>query len=486
MRLLSALVLALATAACSGGVDDGIVDVAFIAPPSELATGGIRLGFAGQHLRAAEAQGLVALDATGSVVPAIAERWIVTDDGASYIFRIREFDLPDGSRLTAQVVRDRLAATLRRLQGTSLGLDLAKVRDVRAMTGRVIEVRLSSPMPDLLQLLAQPEMSITLEGASIGPMRVDRQSGYIELAAMPPQMRGLPAQEDWDDLVSPVRVYAANATQATEGFAQGKYDLVLGGRIESLPLVNAGPLSRGTIRLDAAVGLFGLDVERRQGFLSTAENREAVAMAIDRSSLLSAFNIGGWVPTTRIVAPGLPNDAGSVGERWSDLDMAARRSRAGSRVNRWRGLNGGEVQIAIGLPEGPGSDLLFEALARDLGQVGIRTVRAGQGVRPDLVLRDRVARFGSVRWFLNQFNCKVSPRVCAEGADYLVGLAIDARDPAEEASYLAEAEQALTASNLYIPLGAPIRWSQVRGDTLGFSENGWNMHPLFPLTRAPI
>ena len=486
MRLVSALLFALATTACSGGVDDGVVDVAFIAPPSELATGGLRLGYAGQHLRAAQAQGLVALDPAGSGVPAIAERWIVTDDGASYIFRIREFDLPDGSRLTAQVVRDRLATTLRRLQGTSLGLDLAKIRDVRAMTGRVIEIRLTSAMPDLLQLLAQPELGLALDNAEVGPMRLRRDGAVIELTAMPPEQRGLPAQEEWEDMVSPVRVYAENAAAATEGFTQGKFDLVLGGRLDSLPLVNAGPLSRGTVRLDAAIGLFGLDVVDASGFLSTSENREAVAMAIDRSALLTAFSIGGWVPTTRIVAPGLPNDTGSVGERWTDMDMAARRSRAGSRVNRWKGLNGGDVKVVIDLPEGPGSDLLFQALARDLGQIGIETERAAKGAKANLVLRDRVARFGSIRWFLNQFNCRVSRKVCSEGADYLVGQAIDSGDLSEEASYLAEAEQALTASNLYIPLGAPIRWSLVRGDITGYSENGWNIHPLFPLSRAPI
>lgn len=486
MRVLPALLLALATAACGGGIDDGVVDVAFIAPPGELVTEGLRLGYAGQHLRSAQSQGLVALDPAGAVVPAIAERWIVTDDGSSYIFRIREFDLPDGSRLTAQAVRDRLALTLRRLQGTSLGLDLAKVRDIRAMTGRVIEVRLTSPMPDLLQLLAQPELGLALERAQIGPMRARKDGEVIELSAMPPEDRGLPQQEDWEDLVSPVRVYAEDAVAATEGFTKGKYDLVLGGRLSSLPLVNAGPLSRGTIRLDAAIGLFGLDVVYPTGFLSAAENREAVAMAIDRAALLGAFNIGGWVPTTRIVAPGLPNDPGAVGERWTDMDMAARRSRAGSRVNRWTGLNGGKVRLTIDLPDGPGSDLLFDALASDLGAIGIEAVRAGDGARANLVLRDRVARFGSNRWFLNQFNCKISRRVCSQDADYLVSLSVEARDLAEESSYLAEAEQTLTATNLYIPLGAPIRWSLVRGDIDGYSENGWNTHPLFPLSRAPI
>ncbi len=486
MRLAAAFFLLLTTAACSGGIDDGVVDVAFIGETGDLEADGLRLAYAGQHLRAAQTQGLVRLDAGGAVVPAIAERWIVTDDGASYIFRIREFDLPDGTRLTAQVVRDSLRRTLRRLQGTSLGLDLAKVNDIRAMTGRVVEIRLASPMPDLLQLLAQPELGLALDKTSLGPMAATAQGDSFLLDPMPPEARGLPMQPNWDDVVTTVRVDAVDASAATEGFAQGRFDIVLGGRLSTLPLADSGPLTRGTIRLDAAMGLFGLDVVRPTGFLATPENREALALAIDRNNLMQAFNIGGWVPTTRIVAAGLPGDTGTVGERWVDIGIADRRARASARVAQLRAANGAAPNLGIALPEGPGSDLLFDALARDFAAIGVGVRRAGPGETADLMLRDRVARYGAARWFLNQFNCQVSRKVCSTDADYLVALGVDASDAAEEASLLAEAETTLLATNLYIPLGAPVRWSLVRGDINGFLENGWNVHPLFPLSRAPI
>jgi oligopeptide transport system substrate-binding protein len=485
MRFVIALLLALATAACSGGRDDGIVDVAFISGSDELNPDGLRLDSAGQHVRAATTQGLVELDASGAVVPAIAERWIVTDDGSSYIFRIHEYDLERGQRLTAQEVRDSLKRTLRKLDGTTLGLDLAKVRDIRAMTGRVIEIRLSSPMPDLLQVLAQPELGLVVGNQLLGPMRQQEDGKAIVLKAMPPEARGLPSQPDWADAVSDIRVYAADAAQATKGFGEGRYDLVLGGRIETLPMADLGPLTRGTIRLDPALGLFGLDVRKPTDFLGTAENREALAMAIDRNNLLQAFNLGGWTPTTRIVAPGLPGDNGTVSERWSDLNLAQRQAQARSRVAQWR-AGKGPPKVSIGLPEGPGSDLLFAALAKDFATIGVSASRAGDPKAADLVLRDRVARFGAATWFLDQFNCRVSQVVCTQGADYLVAQANTAQSPAAAASYLAEAEQALTATNLFIPLGAPIRWSLVRGDINEFIENRWNIHPLFPLSRAPI
>ena len=51
---------------------------------------GVRLSQGAQELRSATAAGLVTLDSKGEIEPALADRWIVTDDGRSYIFRLRE------------------------------------------------------------------------------------------------------------------------------------------------------------------------------------------------------------------------------------------------------------------------------------------------------------------------------------------------------------------------------------------------------------
>lgn len=487
MRNALLSILAVLTAACSGASDDGVVDVAFIASQQDLSAEGIRLGMAGQHVRAAQSTGLVRLDATGQVVPGVAERWIVTDDGESYIFRINEFDLADGTRLTAQGVRDALQRRLRQLQGTTLGLDLAKIRDIRAMTGRVVEIRLTSPMPDFLRLLAQPELGIDLGEQSASLMaRSELEEGGLVLAALPPEQRGLPEQPEWLEIVREVRVEAADAAAAADGFSQGRYDLVLGGRVSTLPLASAGPLSRGNVRLDAAIGLFGLDIRTTRGFLADESLREALAMAIDRNGLIQPFNIGGWIPSTRIVPAALSTAAETPAERWAALSLEQRRSDARQRVSRWREANGAEPSVSIYLPEGPGSDLLFDGLARNFATIGVSATRAEVASEADITLRDRVARYASPRWFLNQFHCSIREVQCSEDSDYLVSLALDASDAVEEASYLYEAETALLAANRYIPLGAPIRWSLVRADIEAFSENPWGFHPLFPLSRAPI
>lgn len=486
MRALISFWLILALAACGSTDDDG-VDVAVIGEPAELFAAGNRLGPAAGLLRGATTQGLVRLDEAGQLVPGIAERWIVTADGESYIFRIREIDLADGKRIDARAVQRALSQAIAGLEGTTLGLDLAQVRDVRAMAGRVIEVRLKSPMPGLLQLLAQPELGIAIGGTPSGPMAMTRTGpGTAALSALPPEARGLPAQPDWAEGVRPVRLTAQTAQGATRGFSDNRYAVVLGGTLANLPLADVGPLSRGTVRLDSALGLFGLDVLRAQGFLAEAGNREALALALDREALIRPFNIGGWTATTRVVAPALPDDAGLVTERWQGMELEDRRAIAAARVVRWKAANGGVLTLRVALPQGPGADTLFAGLAGQYREIGITLLRAGRGQSADLALRDRVARFAGARWFLGQFHCGISPAICSQDVDFLVAMAVDARDPADQARYLADAETALAAHNAFIPIGAPIRWSQVRSGVVGFAENAWAIHPLFPLARAPM
>jgi hypothetical protein len=98
-------------------------------PEAFAATRGARLGPAAQLVRAATVEGLVGFDAEGRVVPALADRWIVTEDGQSYIFRLRNGEWPDGSAITAEVAAAALKKALAGLRGTALALDLAPIEE---------------------------------------------------------------------------------------------------------------------------------------------------------------------------------------------------------------------------------------------------------------------------------------------------------------------------------------------------------------------
>ena len=488
VRWLIAPVLALVLSGCGGG-GDGAVEVAVIDTPESLFADGLRLSPGAQHLRAATGAGLVALDAQGDVIPALADRWIVTDDGRSFIFRLRDGDWTDGRELTAESVRNALRERVRSLRGTSLGLDLAPIDEIRAMAGRVVEIRLSAPVPMLLQLLAQPELTLARggdDGAGNGPMTLERDGATAVLEMKPPEARGIPEEPEWERYVRAIELRAASGEEAIAQFDEGTVDVVLGGRLAELPLVDTGPLSRGTVRIDPALGLFGLRVRRSEGFLGTAQGREAIAMALDREALIGPFNIGGWVPTTRVVAPGLPSDPGYIAERWTGRTIAETRAEAARRVAAWARSSGNEPRLTLALGEGAGLDILFRELNAQLATIGIRLERVPEDSdNADLTLIDRVARYADSRWFLNQFHCSLSGGLCSAEADALVRDSIVQTDPAVKASLLAQAEAELTLANLYIPIGSPLRFSLVRGGVEGFVGNAWAFHPLPPLAVIP-
>ncbi|MCZ8368513.1 MAG: ABC transporter substrate-binding protein [Porphyrobacter sp.] len=484
MRFWLPLLALLALSSCGPSGGGGPLEVAIIGAPDSLFQQGVRLPPPAQHIRTATQEGLVALDQAGQVVPAIAERWIVTDDGLSYIFRLRDATWSRGGDISAEEVRSQLRQAIGRVRGTSLGLDLAKVRDIRAMTGRVIEVRLTAPMPDFLRLLAQPELGFTKNGIGAGPMVMSREAGKKNavLSALPPETRGLPAHEDWEDVARPIGVRSLPAEAAVTAFSRGDVDLVIGGSIVDFPIAEAGPLSRGTIQVDPTMGLLGLTIRREAGFLADPERREALSMAIDRTALIQSFGLSGWRQSTWIVPPESFTSPTYAEDRWNGASIEDRRRAAAARVSAWAGP-GREPVVRIALPHGTGSDLLFSQLTEAWRTIGVKTRRAGPGQAADLELRDTLARFTSPRWYLNQFNCSLGAGLCAPKADAIVRQTLTERDMDRREELLAEAHAALVEREVYIPLGVPVRWSLVRGSIRNYVPNVWGFHPLFPLSQ---
>lgn len=485
-RLIASLVgpiLALLVVGCDN-TSDRAVEVAVIGDPGSAFVTGPRLPLAAQLVRSATAEGLVGFDEQGRVIPALADRWIVTDDGLSYIFRLRDGTWPDKSPLTGESARAALLQAIGTVRGTPLGADLSAIDEVRAMAGRVVEVRLRQPQPDFLQLLAQPELGLLRKGRGVGPMRQTREKRALLLKPIPPEDRGMPQVEDWAERSRKLRLVALSAQRAIERFKAGKADIVLGGRLADFPRLDASGVPRGAIRLDPVAGLFGLTVVNPQGFLAAPERREALAMAIDRDALAAALNVGGWTATTRIVNPGAGDDNGTVAERWIGQSLAERRAVAAGRVTRWT-ADRTAPRLRIALASGPGSDLLFARLAEDFKAIGVEAVQVRENASADLRLVDTVARYARASWFLNQLSCAAVRTVCSASADRLTGLALIEPDPAKRADLFAQAEAQLTIANGYIPLGVPIRWSLVSGKATGFMPNPWNAHPLLPLAMLP-
>jgi ABC-type transport system substrate-binding protein len=315
-------------------------------------------------------------------------------------------------------------------------------------------------------------------------MSRDEDTAQARFNALPPEERGLPRRLEWEDQSRAVSLRALPASQAINAFSQGDVDLLLNGTLPNFPLVDLGPFSRGAIQVDPVHGLMGLVVRSDSGILADPARREALSMAIDRASLVRPFGISGWQSRSGIVPPALLGSQAGRAERWSALSLAERRQIAASRISAWRSENADEeAVITVGMPPGPGSDLIFNEIASAWAAIGVRAVQTLPGAGAELEWRDTLARYSGARWYLNQFNCEVALGLCSEDADALVAASLDVIEPRAKAQMLSEAHNALIEENVFISFGQPLRWTLVRGSVSAYASNPWGLHPLFPLSE---
>ncbi|MEZ5710389.1 MAG: ABC transporter substrate-binding protein [Blastomonas sp.] len=474
-----AMALTMLLGAC-GTDNESAVRLSIIDGPADRNVDARRLGPLAVRLRDATSQGLVRFDAAGNIVPGLAERWIVTDYGRSFIFRLRDAQWDDGDKVTSQQVAEALRRRIRIEQGQRMSADLDRIRDVRAMTDKVIEIRLLSPEPDFLQVIAQPELGIRRSGRGTGPLDEERAKGWTTLTV--PVMDG--AAPTPRTIERPLFVRGEDAAHGIARFASGASDAVLGGRFEHLPYLASADVNANTIIFDGVAGLFGLAVVEDQGFLSQASNREAIAMAIDRSALMTGLNLGQWETGTRYVRAGIDGYDAIAANRWEGRAIADLREIARGRVSDWQARNGPAAPLRIALADGPGSRVLFARLKADLASIGLRARLVGVSQNADLRLIDRVAAYDEPIWYLNQLSCAMQ-RLCDREGDDLLARARRAVDPEVRLSRLVEAETAMTAANYYIPLGTPVRWSLVRSGLTGIISNPTAWHPLPDIAIIP-
>jgi peptide/nickel transport system substrate-binding protein len=199
-------------------------------------------------LMQAAAQGLVRFDSAGEIEPALAQRWIVSDDGLRYTFRLRRAEWPGGERITAEQVAARLRAAASGSSRNPVKPILGAIQEIVAMTDEVLEISLKSPRPGFLQLLAQPEMAVIRNGAGTGPYRATlNANGAIQLSLPPPdEDEGEDRQRASEE--PPILLSGAGAAIAAARFRAGEVDLVIGGTAADLPIaLAAGPAGNSLI-----------------------------------------------------------------------------------------------------------------------------------------------------------------------------------------------------------------------------------------------
>ena len=484
--LVAVAAASLALSAC-GKQSEGISRVAASGQPPRLVetvTGPLSPGDA--LLRSNMAQGLVRFDERGQVVPGLAERWNVSDDGLSYIFRLQTGDWPDGRKIRADDVARILNRQLRDASSNPLKDTLGAVSEIVAMTDRVIEIRLLAPRPNLLQLLAQPELGLVRASVGTGPFL---QPTKEEAAAFPADEDNKGALllahrihvPDAEDPIEKVRLSGGDVQKLAAAFADGKLDLVVGGTVDDLPVALAQKMPRGALRFDPVAGLFGLAPTIRSSVVQEADVRRLLSRAIDRQALIAGLRVGGLVPRATLLQAGLEGIAPPPQPAWLGQPAQERRASLVAEANRIFGVMD-RPTLRIAMPDGPGGKYLLARLGYDWAPIGIKVARAPSAASADFVWVDEVAPSTSPAWFLRRFRCGVAS-ICLEEAEPLLVQARATVDARQRAALLVEAGRMMDEAQLFIPIAAPIRWSLVSGRAPGYAENPFARHTLVGLAN---
>jgi oligopeptide transport system substrate-binding protein len=459
---------------CGRNSDDSPLAVSVIGGPVTLADPNEAVLSAPEAvLTGATAQGLVRYDATGQIEAGLAIRWAISEDGLYYTFRLADMEGVD-----ADFVARRLRAVIGKRSRNALKPILGAIDEIVAVTPAVVEIRLKAARPNLLDLLAQPEMAIVDKKIVTGPLTVASREGQVHT------LQPLPTddEEDAPDAAELRRrqlmLRSDRPALAVARFQAGETDLVLGGRFADLGIVQAANVRARDLRMDPVSGLFGFMIAERHGFVGDSENRRALAMAIDRDRIAAAFGVPGWQPSVSLVTSGTTELPQPVQPGWGDRDLAARHKAASDTVRFWKQANPDtSAEVRVALPDGPGSRLLFALLRSDWAAIGVNAVRVGMNGDADLRLIDEVAPANTATWYLRHFNCDRSP-VCSEAADAALEIARSTPDPVDRAARIADADLRLAEIVPYIPIAQPLRWSLVAPRVTGFVSNNRGVHPL--------
>ena len=414
------------------------------------------------------AQGLVRFEASGQIQPALAQRWIVSNDGLRYTFRLAPLRWSGGGGITAAQVAGRLRAAMRPTSRNRLKPLLGAIDEIEAMTDDVLEISLRAPRPRFLDLLAQPEMAIMHNGQGSGPFRgIEQADGSIMLTRLPP--------DDGEDAppVPKILLRGQRAALAVALFRSHHLDLVTGGTAGDLPIARAAVAAASTLRFDPVGGLFGLRFTSVAGPLADPHVRDALSMAIDRASLVAALDVPNLQPRESILPVGIQELPAPAQPAWQGLPLQQRRAAAARTIANLTGPKPLPLRVAV--PRGPGYRLVFALLRSSWRTIGVEPQAVGPEAPADLRLIDEMAPVGMASWYLRSFACAASA-VCSADADRAMDAARIAPSARERRESLASADAILRDTIAFIPLTAPVRWSLVARRLTGFQPNVFAYH----------
>ena len=264
-----------------------------------------------------------------TIVPSLADRWEISDDGLRYLFHLREgLRWSDGTPLTAHDVEFGIKRVLNPdAPGSSVaiyfvlenGQDYYLRRNadtdaigVRALDDRTVEFRLVAPAPYFMSVMnrpdggPQPRQAIEREGEGWAEPGVQVVSGPFHVATKGQDELVLERRLDYEGprRGNAARVEFARTTvaDAIEPHLRGDIDFVM---VRYTPRMSDLTRALPHASLGPAAWSFYLSFDQAHPATGNVEFRRALAHAVDRDALAEALPANLALATGGIVPPAL-------------------------------------------------------------------------------------------------------------------------------------------------------------------------------------
>ncbi|HVA32285.1 MAG TPA: ABC transporter substrate-binding protein [Gaiellaceae bacterium] len=282
-----------------------------------------------------------------TIVPSLAERWEISDDGLRYVFHLRAgLTWSDGQPLTAHDVEFGIKRVLdpaspgssvaiyfvlEQGEATYLGRnDDWDAVGVRALDDRTVEFRLSAPAPYFMSVMnrpdagPQPRHAIERDGGAWTEPGRQVVSGPFAVAARSDRSLVLRRRDDYvghhAGNVAEVEQYRSAIVDALPEYERKDTDLIL---VRYTPRL--ADLMPGAVRADAVLGPAAwsayIRFDHTHPVAGNIDLRRALAHAIDREALASVCAANLVVATGGVVPPALQGHTPDIALRY-DPDLA--------------------------------------------------------------------------------------------------------------------------------------------------------------------
>jgi oligopeptide transport system substrate-binding protein len=473
--------------------------------------------------------GLVSQDASGQVMPALAESWDISPDGLMYIFRLQDRRWSDGEVLNAEDV----VASFRRLFDAR-AVPAASARTLSAMAGaeailqrkasnrslgaraladNVVEIRLAHPDPAFLQRLAMPQSAIVavhtarrLGKAMFKPGQMVTASSFkvepeknaiIEIA----QLASKPGGDLPEGSFHRLRLHLLKEPAAAVAAFSDKTLSIVDATDMPAALLEGQPRAlREQLRAEPSWNTLYLAANVKTGPMADGRARLALAMVTDQQLLVeAAFPEQRVQPLQSLLPPLLPSYGAPVQSDWANWSDAQRDVEV-SRLLTEAGYSASKpMQLRILMTQSEADARVVQALqdqwSRHGVQIEIRTAKTQADVLRqaalggfDLVRLSFEQNIDSPEDVLRSFGCKTRGRlqmmICNSEADSLLQEAVALNDTVQRIGMIKRAEQLLLSDVPVLPLYVPARRTLVRKSVSGWVDGAAGVHPLAALKPA--